>query len=67
MEHAQFKQAQVEKLRGWEDAMHFGLMGGRPFAKVACIPMPVTQNGFVEQYGCLAVERLKPVLLAIPS
>lgn len=59
-------QAQVEHLRGWEDAMRFGLMGGRPFSELSIRGYTHYAEWFLEQYGCLSVENLKKALLAIP-
>jgi integrase/recombinase XerD len=66
MEQEQLKLAQVEYLRGWEDAMRFGLMGGRPFSEISVRTYAYYTEWFLEQYGCLSVENLKRALLAIP-
>ncbi|WP_373533057.1 tyrosine-type recombinase/integrase [Vampirovibrio sp.] len=57
---------QVEYVSGWEDAMRFGLLGGRPFSEICIKTYLFYTQGFLEQYGELTVDNLKQVLLSIP-
>ena len=50
MESEALKQAQTEYLRGWEDAMRFGLMGGRPFSEISVRTYSYYTEWFLEQY-----------------
>jgi len=53
-------------LSGWEDAMRFGLMGGRPFSEISIKTYLYYAQWFLEQYQELSIEHLKKVLLSIP-
>lgn len=66
MAQKRLQQAQIEYLRGWEDAMRFGLMGGRPFTEISVRTYTYYTEWFLNQYDCLSVENLKKALLAIP-
>ena len=57
---------QKEYVTGWEDAMRFGLLGGRPFSEICIKTYLFYTQGFLEQYGELTVDNLKQVLLSIP-
>ncbi len=66
MEQKALKQDQTEYLRGWEDAMRFGLMGGRPFSEISVRTYTYYTEWFLKQYGLLSIENLKKALIAIP-
>jgi integrase len=66
MKQNQLKQPHVDYLRGWEDAMRFGLMGGRPFSEISVRTYAYYTEWFLGQYGSLTVESLKKALIAIP-
>lgn len=53
-------------LSGWEDAMRFGLIGGRPFSEISTKTYLYYTEWFLEQYPELTVDNLKKVLLSIP-
>jgi integrase/recombinase XerD len=53
-------------LSSWEDAMRFGLMGGRPFSEMCIKTYLFYTNWFLEQYPELTIDNLKKVLLSIP-
>lgn len=57
---------QKEYVTGWEDAMRFGLMGGRPFSEVSIQTYRYYTRWFLEQYDALTIENLKKLLLSIP-
>jgi len=53
-------------LGSWEDAMRFGLMGGRPFSDVCIKTYLFYTEWFLNQYPTLNLDSLKKVLLSIP-
>ena len=53
-------------LSGWEDAMRFGLIGGRPFSEICIKTYLFYTEWFLKQYSELTVDHLKKVLLSIP-
>ena len=53
-------------ISGWEDAMRFGLIGGRPFSEICIKTYLFYTEWFLNQYQALSTETLKRALLSIP-
>ncbi len=66
MSESEVMKPQKEYVPGWEDAMRFGLLGGRPFSEICIKTYLFYTQGFLEQYGELTVDNLKQMLLSIP-
>ncbi len=58
--------AHLEYLSAWEDAMRFGLMGGRPHSEISIKTYFYYAKWFLGQYHSLNLDNLKQVLLSVP-
>lgn len=57
---------QKQFLTLWQDAMRFGLMGGRPYSEVCIKTYSKYVEKFLDTYGEVTLENFKKELIAIP-